>query len=204
VTDKGNAALHDAYAAGYDAQVEAYDCHIADVLFGLCYEFVEPGQRLLDVGIGSGLSAQLFARAGLEIYGMDFSPAMLEACRAKGFAAGLKQHDLQAVPWPYASGSLDHLTCCGVFHFIPNLEGIFGEVGRVLVDGGMFAFTTRMPPAGEGCHGKYARESSADFEIFSHHQEYGESQLVAHAFTRRKTQRCYVGEELFIAWVAQR
>jgi 2-polyprenyl-3-methyl-5-hydroxy-6-metoxy-1,4-benzoquinol methylase len=42
---------------------------------------------LLDAGIGSGLSAQLLARAGLEVYGMDFSPAMVEVCRAKGFLA---------------------------------------------------------------------------------------------------------------------
>ncbi|WP_423224970.1 hypothetical protein [Candidatus Amarolinea aalborgensis] len=69
-----NAALHDAYAADYDQQVQAYGCHVADVLFGLCYEYVQPGQRLLDAGIGSGLSAQLFAKAGLEIHGMDFSP----------------------------------------------------------------------------------------------------------------------------------
>ena len=51
-----NAELHDAYAADYDAEVRAYDCHIADLMFGLCYEFARPGQRLLDAGIGSGLS----------------------------------------------------------------------------------------------------------------------------------------------------
>ena len=59
------------------AQVQAYDCHIADLLFGLCYEFTRPGQRLLDAGIGTGLSARLFPRAGLTIYGMDFSPAIV-------------------------------------------------------------------------------------------------------------------------------
>lgn len=72
------APLHDAYAVDYDAQVCAYDCHIIDLLFGLSYEYLTPGQRLLDVGIGSGVSSQSFARAGLEIYGLDFSPAMLE------------------------------------------------------------------------------------------------------------------------------
>ncbi len=40
-----NAALHDAYAADYDAQVRAYACQIGDLLFGLCYEFIPPGQR---------------------------------------------------------------------------------------------------------------------------------------------------------------
>jgi 2-polyprenyl-3-methyl-5-hydroxy-6-metoxy-1,4-benzoquinol methylase len=115
-----NAGLHDAYAADYDAEARAYDCHIADLLFGLCYEFTCSGQRLLDVGIGSGLSAQLFAKAGLEIYGMDFSPAMLNICQAKGFTAGLKQHDLLQLPWPYPSGRFDVAVCCGVLHSSQN------------------------------------------------------------------------------------
>ena len=96
-----NVTLHDAYAADYDAQVQACDCYIADLLFGLCFEFTRPGQRLLDAGIGSGLSSQLFAKAGLTVSGMDFSPAMLEICRAKGSAAELTQHDLERIPWPY-------------------------------------------------------------------------------------------------------
>ena len=77
------ATLHDAYAADYDAQVSAYDCYLAEALFGLCYDFVQPGQSLLDLGIGSGLSAAPFARAGLRVAGMDFAPGMLDLCRAK-------------------------------------------------------------------------------------------------------------------------
>ena len=95
-----SSSLHDAYASNYDDQVHTCDCHIAEVLFGLCYEYIQPYQRLLDVGVGSGLSAALFAKAGLEIHGMDFSPAMLEVCRHKGIAVELKQYDLQQAPWP--------------------------------------------------------------------------------------------------------
>ena len=107
MTRHEDAALHNAYAADYDAQVQAYDCHIADLLFGLCYEFTRPGQRLLDAGIGSGLSARLFARAGLTIYGMDFSPDMLEICGEKGLAAELEQHDLSQIPWPFPAGGFE-------------------------------------------------------------------------------------------------
>jgi SAM-dependent methyltransferase len=112
--------------------VQSYGCHVVDVLFGLCYECIRPGQRLLDAGIGSGLSAQLFAKAGLEVHGMDFSPAMLAACRAKGFAVDLRLHDLQQAPWPYQASGFDHVACCGVLHFIADVETIFGEAARVL------------------------------------------------------------------------
>jgi predicted TPR repeat methyltransferase len=94
-------SLHDLYAADYDNQVQACKCHVADALFGLCYEFIQPRQHLLNVRIGSGLSAALFPKAGLEIRGMDFSAAMLEVCRHKRIAVKLKQHNLQKTPWTY-------------------------------------------------------------------------------------------------------
>ena len=137
------AALHDAYAADYDAQVVAYDCYLAEALFGLCYDFVRPGQNLLDLGIGSGLSAAPFARAGLRVSGMDFAPAMLDLCRAKGIAVDLRQHNLCQLPWPYDPASFDHTVCCGVFHFIADLEPVFRGAADVLRPGGLFAFTTQ-------------------------------------------------------------
>jgi 2-polyprenyl-3-methyl-5-hydroxy-6-metoxy-1,4-benzoquinol methylase len=72
MTGMNNSSLHDSYAANYDSQIQEFDCHLADVLFGLCYEFIRPGDKLLDVGIGSGLSSQNFAQAGLNVYGMIF------------------------------------------------------------------------------------------------------------------------------------
>lgn len=198
------AALHDAYAADYDAQVQAYDCYIADLLFGLCYEFTRPGHRLLDAGIGTGLSAQLFAQAGLEVHGMDFAPAMLEICRAKGFAAGLKLHDIQLTPWPYPAGGFDHLICGGVMHFIAELDAIFGEAARVLAAGGVFGFTTRLPTSAHAGQEPYEREVVGDFEIFSHAPAHIETLLARHAFKRRKVQRCFVGDDLFLLWVVGR
>jgi ubiquinone/menaquinone biosynthesis C-methylase UbiE len=170
----------------------------------LCYEFIQPGQRLLDIGIGTGLSAQLFAKAGLEIYGLDFSPAMLDICRAKGFAADLKQHDLLHLPWPYPAASFDHLVCCGVLHFIPELDDVFSETRRVLSTGGVFAFTTRLPSATVIDQQPYDRQIMGEFEIFSHAPAHIETLLAQHAFTRRKTQKCFIGDDLFLLWVVAR
>ncbi len=198
-----NADLHDTYAADYDAEVLTHDCHIAEVLFGLNYEFIRPGQRLLDAGIGSGISSALFAKAGLEVQGMDFSPAMLDICRAKGFAADLKQHDLRQVPWPYAPDWFDHLVCCGVMHFLSELDGIFGEARRVLAASGLFAFTTRLSAMLEVGSPDYERQTSGDFEIFSHASGYIEMLLARHSLSRLKRQRCFVGDDLFLSWIVQ-
>jgi len=197
-------ALHDEYAADYDRQVQAYNCHVGDVLFGLCYEYTQPGNVLLDAGIGSGLSAWLFAKAGLEIFGMDFSPVMLDICRAKGFTAGLKEQDIQQVPWPYSSGSFDLVVCCGVLHFIGDIENIFYEAKRVLRDGGIFAFTTRVALAQEYSQPDTIQQSVGGFEIFSHSPAYLENLLSKFAFKQLKAQKCYVGDDIFLLWVVHK
>jgi predicted TPR repeat methyltransferase len=199
-----NASLHDAYAADYDSQVKAYACYITDVLFGLCYEYLQPGEKLLDAGIGSGLSSLPFAKAGQEIHGMDFSPAMLEICRAKNFTASLKQHDLQKAPWPYPNGSFDGLVCCGVFHFIPKLESIFGEARRVLRAGRIFAFTTKVAPDQGARRVDVFQETTGGFEIYSHAPGYIEARLEKEGYIRLKMQNCFIGEEVFTCWVVNK
>ena len=199
-----NATRHDAYAADYDSQVKVYACYLADLLFGLCYEFSQPGQVLLDAGIGSGLSAQLFAKAGLKVYGMDFSPAMLALCRDKDFAVELKQHDMTQVPWPYPAKRFDQLVCCGVLHFIPDLESIFGEVRRVLRERGLFAFTTKAAPLAATGQPKYDQQTEGGFAIFSHMPTYIEALLASQTFTCLKRQNCCVGDDIFALWVIQK
>lgn len=194
------AAQHDAYAADYDQQVQAYGCYVAEVLFGLIYEDVRPGQHLLDLGIGSGLSAVLFAKAGLRVYGLDFSPAMLELCRVKGIAVDLQQWDLLTTPWPYPTESFDHAVCCGVFHFIAELEAIFDETKRVLCPAGLFAFTTKAPATGIDTGRAYEQTSGDGLDIFAHSPSYLEGLLARHHFTAEKTLRCFVGDEQFLTW----
>jgi predicted TPR repeat methyltransferase len=201
--ETSQAALHDAYAADYDAQVGAYGCYLAEALFGLSYEFIRPGQRLLDLGIGSGLSAAPFARAGLRVWGADFSASMLDLCRAKGIAEELRQLDLLAVPWPYPSGAFDHVISCGLFHFIPDLDAIFGEAARVVMPGGLFAFTTKDPATIKPGRG-YDRHASGDFDVFDHEADYVVGLLAAVGFRPQRTLRCFVGDDVFTIWVARR
>jgi len=46
-----------------------------------CYEYIKPGDSLLDLGIGTGLSSVLFAKVGLNITDLDGSLEMLKECR---------------------------------------------------------------------------------------------------------------------------
>ena len=198
------AALHDAYAADYDAQVVAYDCYLAEALFGLCYDLVKPAQSLLDLGIGSGLSAAPFARAGLRVAGMDFAPGMLDLCRAKGIAVDLRQHNLCHIPWPYDPASFDHAVCCGVFHFIGDLEPVFGAAANVLRPGGLFAFTTKWPAAALAPSEPFERRVEGGLDVFSHAPDAIAAFMAGVGFDRLRQLRCYVGQDVFAVWVARR
>ena len=197
------AALHDAYAAEYDAQVVAYESYVAEALFGLCYAFIAPGERLLDLGIGSGLSAAPFARAGLRVSGMDFSAAMLDRCRAKGFVEDLRQHDLQQTPWPYAGASFDHVIACGVFHFLSELAAVFAEAGRILRPGGLLAFSTKWPVAMLSPGQPFERQAAGELDVFSHSPEVVAALLEQGGFNRQRLLRCLVGQDIHGIWVAR-
>lgn len=128
-------------AENYDAQVKEYDSYTHDVLFGMSYEFVNSGERILDLGIGTGLASIKFAKIGLEVYGLDNSEEMLNVCRAKSFAKELLNHDLKSGPLPFDKNSFDHAVSCGVFHFFADLKNIFSEAARLIKPGGIFGFT---------------------------------------------------------------
>jgi SAM-dependent methyltransferase len=133
----------------YDRQAKETNWLGPDVVFGLAYEYVRPGQTLLDLGIGSGLSSIRFHEAGLEIYGLDGSADVLEVCRAKGFAIDLREHDLRDLPLPYASDFFDHVICVAVLNSFDDLSPLFKEVSRITKTPGLFAFTVEEQKAGQ-------------------------------------------------------
>ena len=65
-------------AAQYEQEAAESGWHGHAILFGMMYEFVNPDETLLDIGIGTGLSSELFHKAGLHISGFDKSAKMLK------------------------------------------------------------------------------------------------------------------------------
>lgn len=139
---------HGSYAAQYDGLARAMEWHGHEALFGMVFEYVGPGQSLLDLGIGTGLGAFLFHKAGLKVYGADFSEDMLGVCEGKKIARELRVYDLSADNWPYRDGQFHHVASCGLFHFLGDLDAAFTEVRRILRAGGTFSFTVKDAPGG--------------------------------------------------------
>jgi predicted TPR repeat methyltransferase len=208
---------HDQEAVQYDQQVHEYNSYGHDILFGMSFEYVNPHECLLDIGIGTGLASQPFARVGLEIYGCDGSTEMLKVCESKAFAKELKVFDLQNIPLPYSDNFFDHVICCGVLHFFDDLGTILKEVLRIIKLGGIFAFTVAAQTSDEeaaghdNLQGYLETPTPWDVPIFKHSGEYVSNLLQANGFEILKTQKLLIrggpeedsGDMLFRVYVAR-
>jgi len=159
---------HDQEANEYDGQVKEYECYVHDVIFGMSYEYVKAGDRLLDLGIGTGLASLQFSGMSLEVYGIDGSAEMLRICRAKNIAKELRQFDLRNTPFPYINRFFDQIICCGVLHFFGELKPIFAEAARIIKPGGIFTFTIVEPVEGDE---DYSSRMVGGGTVFSHKRE---------------------------------
>jgi ubiquinone/menaquinone biosynthesis C-methylase UbiE len=113
---------------------------------------VAPGEKVLDVGCGTGsLAIAAKAKAGPdgEVHGIDAAPEMIEVARGKaakkrvdvGFQVGL----IEEIPFP--DGHFDIALNTFVLHHLPHdlkRKG-FAEIRRVLKPGGRFLAADFVP-----------------------------------------------------------
>ena len=99
---------------------------------------IEAGQRVLDVGCGSGvLTEELAGRVGAEqVSGVDPSP-LLAACAERVPGVELKQGKAETLPWP--DDSFDAAVAQLVIHFMDDPAAGVTEMARVTRPDGVVA-----------------------------------------------------------------
>jgi SAM-dependent methyltransferase len=114
---------------------------------------VRAGQRVLDVGCGTGVVAVTAARAGAHVTGLDLTPALLERARenAQIAAVSIDWREGDAENLPFDSGAFDVVLSQFGHMFAPRPELATAQMLRVLKPGGTIAFAT-WPP--ELCTGR--------------------------------------------------
>jgi len=129
MTDFFQPTEFDAWAANYDQSVyansgfpfEGYSCVLQTIVD---QADVRSNSSVLDLGVGTGNLAQLFAKRGCEIWGLDFSTEMLRLARTKLPNATLEQADLRA-KWPPAfQRQFDYIVSAYTFHHFPREEKV--------------------------------------------------------------------------------
>jgi demethylmenaquinone methyltransferase / 2-methoxy-6-polyprenyl-1,4-benzoquinol methylase len=106
-----------------------------------------PGQRILDVATGTGMvAAELLARADCSVVGIDQSPEMLAAARARfaAFAPDVERSRVeliegQAESLPFADESFDALTFTYLLRYVDDPPATVRELARVVRPGGRVA-----------------------------------------------------------------
>ena len=98
-----------------------------------------PGRRLLDLCSGHGNVAKGLSRAGAEVIGLDFSPAMIALAKANVPNAEFLEGD--AGNLPFESGRFDGVTMGFGMPHVPEPARVIAEARRVLKPGGTFAFS---------------------------------------------------------------
>ena len=131
----------------YDRWGKFYDLVFKDVFHegrNVCVDMLDmqPGEKLLEVGVGTGLSLPLYPSTA-EIIAIDISSKMLEKAKEKVEKMGLQNVDLSVMDaqnMAYVDNTFDCVTACYVVSAAPDPHKVVSEICRVCKPGGRVVF----------------------------------------------------------------
>ena len=144
--------MFDDYASDFDRHVEKHlEYRVPYVIYHKLLDSYElkSGLRILDLGAGTGLIGKAlvgFTRseegAGGAMYGSDISSKMVAEARKKKVYTTLWAEDCLLTLERFRHQPVDVITAGDVFGYIGDLNPIFEKIGKTLVFGGSFVFST--------------------------------------------------------------
>ena len=125
------------------------------------------GGRVLEVGVGTGLSLDGYRR-DLDIVGIDLSPDMLDKARERVAEEGLDNvsglHEMDAGDLKFPDNSFDLVTAMFVLTVVPEPEKVMRELARVTKPGGEILLVNHFSQT-EGVRGWVERRMAPFAEI---------------------------------------
>lgn len=93
-----------------------------------------PGQRVLEVGVGTGMSLPLYPK-GVHVTGIDVSPEMLERARERLAREGIREnvelHVMDAEHMSFPDDTFDKVVAMYVVSVVPHPRRLVDEMRRV-------------------------------------------------------------------------
>ena len=103
---------------------------------------IRPGDRVLEVGVGTGINASLYPR-DCAVVGVDLSSSMLEKARERVWRKGLRNVrllEMDAAHMKFADDSFDIVYAPYLISVVPDPVAVAREMRRVCKPGGRIIF----------------------------------------------------------------
>lgn len=114
---------------------------------------IRPGERVLDIATGTGITAIAARERGAQVTGVDLTPELLAVARQKAEAEGFRDIEFRegdAESLPFENATFDVvLSTCGHM-FAPDQTKVAAELARVTRPGGRVVFLAWTPEGGLG------------------------------------------------------
>ena len=142
------AAVENDFVEGvYDKLAKVYDLIFGPTLHPGRLQAIErmniqPGERVLEVGVGTGINLSLYPRAAT-VTGIDFSSSMLEKAReraARKNAAPVRLLQMDAADLKFADNAFDIVYAPYLISVVPDPVRVAQEMRRVCRPGGRIIF----------------------------------------------------------------
>lgn len=136
-------ALFDEYAPRFDAHLTNALAYTAPQDLAAALSPLRPARfaHAIDLGCGTGLAGAAIRSMVTALTGIDLSPKMVEAARTKQVYDRLETNDILGFLGAEPEASADLILAADVFVYTGDLEPVFTQAARVLVQGGVLAFT---------------------------------------------------------------
>ena len=118
-------------------------------IIGKLYEYINEGDKVLDVGTGYGRNLHPLMESGMDVYGFDVSPTAIRVARQiTGLDEKLKVCKITATP--FKENTFDAILDVGCLHCLnpEALQNGLVEMNRILKPGGHFISKFYFPRTG--------------------------------------------------------
>ena len=128
-------------ASGYDQLMGRWSQRLAPLFID--FAGVADGERILDVGCGTGSLTFALARAANlgEIAAIDYSPVFVEEAIRRSTDPRIRIQRADACALPFEGNTFDRAFALLVLHFVPEAGKAVSEMRRVVRSGGVVAAT---------------------------------------------------------------
>ncbi len=164
---------HEMQSEHYDADSKEAGWDSPERAQKLVEDYVTPGSKVLDIGIGTGQAVSGYAEKGATVIGLDRDESMLGAAESiVGENGTLRQADInKELPITDLKESVDVAQAIGVLEFAEDLPGVLDQVHESLKENGVFVFTSELVNPAQDTTSRYE-----DIGLTVHRHSVGEIQ----------------------------